>query len=105
MSFFINLMAMHRKPFYVIAGVFPGDMDLSWIPDAGFSLPLHAAAEEADGSRTGFTFGSAPVAVMYNGVWYLENHGFTRSGFVVTFRDADGNVFAPESGAVIRAIY
>lgn len=104
MAQFTNMKAMHRKPFYVIAGVYPANLDLSWIPDAGFTLPLVSPSETPDGLNVSFTFASVPKAVMWNGIWYLENYGYTRSGYVITFRDADSLPVAPETGAIIRAV-
>lgn len=102
---FNNLMAMWRKPFYVFAGVFPANTDLSWIPDAPSDFSLVSPAEAADGSRLTFTFTNVPKVALWNGVWYLENYGYTRNGFVITFTDDIGAPIAPETGAVIRAIY
>lgn len=101
---FICLIAMQRKPFLVDAGLFPASADLSWIPDAGSNIPLYTPTETPDGSVTAFTFDFVPKAIMYNGIWYLENHGYTRSGNTFTFQSEYGTPLAPEPGAVIRAV-
>src|SRR3954464_2674111 len=100
---FYNLMAMMRKPFYIPAGVFPAGQDLSWIPDAGSNIPMYAAVETPNGSQKTFTFASIPKAVLWNGVWYLENYGYVRNGFTIMFTNTDGTILTPEANAVIRA--
>lgn len=99
-----NMKAMWRKPFFVIAGVFPANLDLSWIPDAGFSLPLAEPAETPDGTIDTFTFASAPRFVLWNGVWYSDGYGYTRTGLTVRFVDENGVALFPNTGDFIRAI-
>lgn len=68
------------------------------------TLDLASPVETPNGSETEFTFESIPQVVIYNGVWQFENVGYSRAGSVVTLLDADGNPFAPETGASIKAI-
>lgn len=102
---FNNLLAMWRKPFYAAANVFSPSTDLSWIPDAPAAFTFAIPLESADGVISAFTFENIPKVAYWNGVGYFENHGFTRTGNVISFTNEVGTIVAPEAGATIRAIY
>jgi hypothetical protein len=60
-----------------------------------------------DGVRTQFYFPTLPVFTSWNGLVQFQGFGYTLSiisgNYVVTFRDASGNVLAPQAGDVIMA--
>lgn len=103
MTYFRNLLAMMRKPFYGNIPLFPGSQDLSWIPDGGGSTILTDYAAEAPGGRVAvagvtFTFTSVPKYVIYNGQWLKPNIDYTPSGTAAIMP------VTVESGAEIYAV-
>jgi hypothetical protein len=79
-------------------GTVPGSITTTII-----SFQTYAAAETPDGVETEFTFDFLPSVVIYNGQLRFENIGYTRAGYVIQLIDDDAVVFAPETGASIRA--
>jgi hypothetical protein len=68
------------------------------------TFTLVSPAETADGVETEFTFSGLPQVVIYNGQWRFEGVGYERTGFVISLLDDAGDVFAPETGASLKAI-
>lgn len=98
MTYFNNLMAMVRKPYYTLASIFSPAQDLSWIPSGGTIISTDNPAESPNGVRTSFTFTANPIFIVYNGQLLKNGVDFTMVGYVATLG------IAPETGAELYAI-
>jgi hypothetical protein len=67
------------------------------------SFVTYAPAQTPDGVETEFVFDFIPTTVIYNGQMRFENVGYTRAGYTIQLIDGSATVFAPETGASIRA--
>lgn len=96
---FVNLFAMTRKNFYVTAGIFAPNYDLSWIPSAGTNINLQSPVETPNGINATFTFNSPPLYVIYNGLWQFNGQTYNLSGNQVVFTEP------PSTGAYILGVF
>lgn len=68
------------------------------------TLTFYSPSETPNDVLTSFTFAGIPQFVLYNGQVRLEGTGYSRTGFVISLLDDAGAVFAPETGATIKAL-